>query len=175
MRRTVEALAIVLFCPVLAQPQSALTPEDVLRWIAESGARSVVANLYEDYSRWRELLLNIGMGDAAWLRVAVALRPGSDAGTTDMLDLAVGEALEHQPRSVLEIAVPALGIECVCGGPDVDDERYDSYELSINAIEVRKRMLGAVSDAHLATARDRCIAALEEAKVGIARFYGVGR
>ena len=53
-----------------------------------------------------------------------------------MLELAVGEALEHRPADVLRIALPMFGIN-VCGGPDVDDPRFDSYECSIAAIDAR--------------------------------------
>jgi hypothetical protein len=73
-------------------------------------------------------------------------------------ELATGEALEHQPRAVLEIVGPEIGIKSVCGGPDIDDSgTYDSYNLSIKAIEKGKRVLRTVSDPQLIAVRDQCI------------------
>jgi len=72
----------------------------------------------------------------------------------------------------LAVAVPALGYESVCGAPDVDDDRYNSYSLSIKAIEKRKSMLRAVSGVDANLARE-CIRKLNESVPGIGRFYGI--
>jgi hypothetical protein len=150
-----------------------LTPEGVSVQIEKLGTRAALTRIYNTKGEWQELLKGIGSGTVAWLRVAARLRPASDAGTSEQLDLAVGEALEHQPRNVLTVAMPAFTISVVCGGPNVDDARYDSYELSIKAIELRKAKLREISDPDLAKLRDDCIKNLESSKAGIASFYDV--
>jgi len=166
---------VVMLWPCLALPQASLTPDDVLGRIAKLGARPTLDAMYEDGGEWHQVLSGIATGERHWLKVAVELHPTSDAGPSRQLELATGEALEHHPSTVLEIAVPVIGIRSVCGGPDVDDKRYDSFELSTRAIEMRKRMLRTVSETGLLALRNRCIQQLEASKAGIAKFYGVQR
>ena len=166
---------LVALWPCLALPGASLTPDEVLGRIAKLGAAPTLDAMYEDGGEWRQVLSGIASGDRHWLRVAVELHPTSDAGPSRQLELATGEALEHHPGAVLEIAVPVIGIRSVCSGPDVDDKRYDSFELSTKAIERRKRMLRGVSGSGLVAVRNRCIQQLEASKAGIAKFYGVQR
>lgn len=117
------------------------------------------------------MLRGISTGERDWLTIANRLHPVSDAGAAEQLELAVGEALEHRPANVLRISVPVFGLG-VCGGPDVDDPRYDSYELSMRAIDKRKAAVRGVRDADLRPARDGCTSELDSARTGIAKSYG---
>lgn len=119
-------------------------PELVIREIESRGAMVIVSELYADHKAWHSVLQKIASGDESWLRVANALRAGTDAGASEMLTLAVGEALEHNPNNVFRIASKAFRVSAICGGPDVDDVRYNSYELSMNAINLRIDKVAAV-------------------------------
>jgi hypothetical protein len=165
-------IALTLTLPFAAVAQNDLTPSSVMAEIQESGASATVFQLYEDNSLWSALLKNIENGKPAWLKVASVLRGGSDAGASEQLVLAVGEALEHNPEAVLEITVSLMGIG-ICGAPDVDDSRYDSYALSIAAIERRKAMVAKVLRPDLESLRGKCMQELELAKKGIGQFYGM--
>jgi len=125
-----------------------------------------------DYALWFDVLKNIGNGETGWFKMAPVLYSGADAGASEGLVLAVGEALEHNPEAVLEITVSAMGIG-VCGGPDTDDSRHDAYALSIAAIESRKARLAKVLRTYLKLFREQCRQELESAKKGIGQFYGV--
>jgi hypothetical protein len=157
----------------LAWGQTGLTPDIITKRLSKNDARVVVRNMYDDGREWRLFLTGVATGKPEWLTLAIKLVPGTDAGATSQLFLSIGEALEHQPQNVLRIAVSELGTGKVCGGPDVDDSRYDSYALSIKAIELRKTMLLKVDDSKLFKVRDACIKELDSSKQGIARFYGV--
>ena len=151
-----------------------MTPSSVLESVASIGARDTLRRIYDDKGRWSALLSSIATGEPAWLDVAKKLRAVSDAGASEQLTLAVGEALEHLPANVLKLAAPEFPIENVCGGPDVDDSRFDSYELSVAAINRRESRLRALHQPSLAGVRDLCISELEKAKAGIAQFYRRG-
>jgi hypothetical protein len=159
----------------LACGQTELTPDIITKRLSKNDARMVVNNMYDNGREWRLFLSGVATGKTAWLKLAIKLMPGTDAGATSQLFLSIGEALEHQPQNVLKIAVSEFGTGKVCGGPDVDDSRYDSYALSIKAIAFRKAMLLKVDDANLFKVRDACIRELDNSKQGIARFYGVGK
>jgi hypothetical protein len=172
MPRAFTTLAALAIWPVLVFGQSALTPEDVLERIAKNGARVTVAQIYSNPMQWRAVLTGIATGSKLWLNAAVGLRSGSDAGASNQIDLALGEALEHHPQWVLAVAVPAVGYKRVCGAPDVDDARYNSYSLSTAAIDRRKSMLRSVTGGEADSARE-CIRNLNDSVAGVARFYGV--
>ncbi len=150
-----------------------LTPQGVAVRMEKSGTSAALAQIYGSKGQWRALLEGIASGTVAWLQIATRLRSVSDAGASEQLDLAVGEALEHHPENVLSVAIPAFDIGIVCSGPDVDDPRYDSYQRSLKAIELRMAKLRTISDLSLAKRQDECIKDLQASKSAIARFYGV--
>ena len=61
----------------------------------------------------------------------------------------------------------------ICGGIDVDDLRYDSYELSIEAINKRIQKVSAIEDKNLKDECNECLKYLSELKKHVARFYQV--
>jgi hypothetical protein len=134
---------------------------------------TIVQELYSDLDVWDFVLKKIGSGQESWLKVAVALRPGSDAGSSEMLSHAVGEALEHSPENVFRITLNDFDLADICGGPDVDDARYNSYELSLKAINLRIDKVSSMKVDSFESARKECIRCLEASKDPIARFYGV--
>ena len=150
-------------------------PETLMREVSLRGAKVVVSELFDDVRAWKSVLRNIERGQRSWLKVAVALRPGSDAGPSQMLDSAVGNALENAPKNVFSSTLKEFHLEFICGGPDVDDIRYDSYELSMKAIRKRQARIRTIKDSLFQSEKNKCISLLEEARGGIAEFYGVNK
>jgi len=146
----------------LAEPP--LTAQHVLSSIASHGAAPTLAELYRDDRRWAALLAGIATGDSTWLDAAKKLHRASDAGSSEQLELAVGEALEHQPEKVLSSAVEEFRLDLICGPPDIDDIRYRTYAKAIAAIEKRERRLKLIDSNGVQAHRDSCIALLEEAR-----------
>jgi hypothetical protein len=174
------AISIVLMTSIAygadAKPSDfQLKPESLLQEIKSKGAGAVVFKLYDDSNTWNYILKKIATGDRSWLGIAVALHPGSDAGSSEMLTLAVGEALEHNPLNVFQIAPKDYQLSFICSGPDVDDNRYDSYELSMKAINLRIKKVAAIKEPSLMNMSKECISFLEESKKGIAQFYEVDK
>lgn len=149
-----------------------MDPRVLLDDVAKRGARAIVSKLYTAHDTWNDVLRHVATGDETWLRVAVALHPGTDAGSSEMLTLAVGEALEFSPENVFLITLPEFSLKYVCSGPDVDDIRFNSYELSMSAIKRRQNRISAMTNPELSKLGKECIHDLEEAKIGIAAFYG---
>ena len=136
-------------------PQSAIginvaEPNAVLRAIGARGARATVERLYSDDGQCDGSLRGIASGDSGWLKVAAVLKSSADGGAADQRELAVGEALEHNAANVLRIAASAFEVSAICGGLDVDDARYDSFERAVAAVERRSKRVRAVADTELA-------------------------
>jgi hypothetical protein len=146
-------------------------PDAIINEIKSRGAKAVVLEVAPDSDVWDAICGNIATGDQAWLKAAVALHAGTDAGWSEMLDLALGEALEHSPERVLKIAIPNFELQFVCSAPDVDNARYDSYDLSLKAINLRIQKVTAIKDPKLKSVAKECIRYLEESKKGLAQFF----
>ena len=121
---------------------------------------------------WHVVMRRIASGNESWLRVAVALRPGSDAGASEMLVNAVDEALEHYPYTVLKLTTQASELSEICCSPDVDDIGYNSLELAPKAIKLRTAKVASIKDSSLLAVAKTCLQHLEDSKRNVARFYG---
>lgn len=150
-------------------------PKNLMTEISKRGASTIVNELYSDTAAWNFVLNNIAKGNPAWLDVAVALHSGSDAGASEMLTLSVGEALEVAPENVLRLTLNEFKLEFLCSGPDVDDKRYNSYELSLATIKTRQDRLSVISEPALKNIAVKCIELLEKSKDSIAKFYGINK
>ncbi len=164
-------------CLVIAPgPASALElsysadPSAILARISERGVWFVVGELYDHPDDWEYVLGNIQKGNEVWLRVAVRLQPGTDAGPASMLCEAVSVALIHAPERVLRLAVPTFRLEEICGGrPDP----LPTYPLAADELERQIKSVANVKDADLIERRDRCLRELEESRVHLKRFFEV--
>jgi len=176
--------AVLFVCCFLYNVDSVLAIENIthknysetasiLADVSNRGSRIVASELYSDPEKWNLVLRNIATGTALWLKVAVALHSGSDATISEMLSLAVGEALEKSPANVFRITLPVFQLKFICGGPDVDDSRYDSYERTIEAIKRRQNKVSSLADPELTKVGLLCIQALEASKEGLVKFYGI--
>ena len=177
-----SAICIVCFFfhngfPSLASGNSTVTyytdAQKIIGEVTERGAGSVVNDLFDQPKAWDYVLKNIAKGTEVWLKVAVALHPGSDAAPSEMLNIAVGEALENAPENVFRIALPDFRLNSICSGPDVDDARYNSYELSMKATKLRQDRISSISAPDLKDVGRKCIQLLEESKAWTAKFYGI--
>lgn len=173
MRASSAAVCLAVLASSNAMGAEHMTPAEVQSRIQRDGARATLEAVYRDPASWRALLAAVASGRADWLMVANVLHATSDAGASEQLSLAVGEALANHPQQVLSASASEFGLAAICSGPDVDDARFSSYHTAMAAIAARQQAVRAVTDESLRSARDSCIAALERSKAGIARFFGV--
>jgi hypothetical protein len=172
MHRRHQFVLISALVVTSALGADSLTPASIERSIATSGAAAALSLIYSNRVRWSGLLAGIASGEPAWLRVGKKLYRASDAGAAEQIGLAFGEALEHNAGAVLSIAPRLIGVDVLCGGPDVDDPRFDSYDLAIAAIRRREEAVRQLKESTYEAKKQECIARLESDKGEIARFYG---
>jgi hypothetical protein len=80
------------------------------------------------------LYKQIATGNAAWLRIAAKLKPGSDAASSLLLNGAVGEALPRAPYRVLPLLLGPFSKEACL--PFISVEEQGSKTLAkIHALE----------------------------------------
>jgi hypothetical protein len=129
--------------------------------VKAQGARTVVAALWSDNGRWNQVMANVGDGKPEWLEVAVALRPGTDAGAAETLDEAIFFALKTAPVAVLQLLKDGrFETSLVCSSNIGTD--YTPTE-SRRFIGDRIKVLSGLSDAKILATRDQCLAGLRTA------------
>jgi hypothetical protein len=148
-----------------------LAPDSIRQQIHKHGAKQTVEALYTDNSAWGELLRNISSGEREWLQVAVELKDGADAGASEMIKFAVGEALANKPENVIDIAIKKFGLQTVCSEPDIDDARYSSYEKAVLEINRRIDVLKNIHTHKYQHFRNACIDELNKSKSRLKIFF----
>lgn len=151
--RPLICLTVFLGSHALLAAPASLVPSDLLSGIAERGSRAVVQELYEDHAKWRELLAAVSTGESDWLAVAYRLRTGSDAGATNMLDVALFRALSRNPRETLK-GMPPGAIESICSSKFLNDEPADDDALRL--VDATVQALAELGDPTIQSMADGC-------------------
>jgi hypothetical protein len=181
MKNFIVIISVILSFFIYSFPQASekdntadknIVSSEIIHKIKKEGAHKVVNELYEDESKWDELLRNVASGDKSWLEVATYLRQGTDAGATEMLDIAVGGALENNPRAVLLITLNVFQVWEICNGPDVvNNEKYDTFKKAKDAVERRIRALNTITDENLIEKRNLCIKELNKSVPHLQNYF----
>ena len=128
-------------------------PDAILHRIAKEGAPAVLRDLYQDEKTWDGVLGSVSTGSRKWLDVATRLREVSDAGSSDALELALGDALEKSPGDVLALCSGRCDISGVCGN-------IGHYKDILAHVERRKRLVKSIAGSNLLEKRDKCLKSL---------------
>jgi hypothetical protein len=151
------------------------TPANATGPIAHDGARQVLAEIYADEAQWNSLRAKIASGDQASLEAGIEFYLSADGGAREMLASSLGEALKSAAVSVLSLAKQNnISLGSVCQGPDVDDDRFNTFERAVEEISERERALAAVSQNEFKVERETCLEDLKQARIGLAKFFEIG-
>jgi len=158
-------IAVLVLMPLIGSAPTYATssPEAaaLLVDIKSQGATAIVANLRSDDARWNQVMANIGGGRRDWLHVAVALRPGTDAGASEALDEAMFLALKPAPSAVLKLLKDGtFETRMVCSsniGADYSTKQSKRF------IKDRIKVLENLSNTDVEAARGQCLQGLNAA------------
>ena len=154
------AVLLSALAPHAVRAAPVVSPGWVEPALSRDGAKAVVDALWKS-DRWRGVEKRIGSGDGAWLALAPRLAPGTDAGASEGLGIALAYALPRNPRAVLAVLGPpdgpvSLTGDRVCGVPFIEDQVKDLPAY-------RRRAIRAVHDVRapaLAGVRGACLRSL---------------
>lgn len=153
--------------------KSQINPHKIKKTIERQGLEQTIKSLYDDQKTWDTVLKSIASGKQEWLIIAKLLKSGADAGPSEMLNLAMGEALANAPKRVLEIMekdnvfTPIF----VCNGPDIDNAKFSTYDKAIKETNYRIAVLEKVNDTNLKDIRNVCIDKLRESIPHLQNYF----
>ena len=133
-----SVLPFSVFSILHAASVSLNNPDALLKLINDRGARYVVRDVFWNWKDWEKLLDVISTGNSKWVKIAVLLRPETDAGKTTGLQVAMAYALPNAPENVLPTIGHGFEFDDVCGFPFIEPEQSflkDHYEKSMKALE----------------------------------------
>jgi hypothetical protein len=133
------------------------TPKTVEARIHAIGAQPTVRELWNRPKEWDAVMAAIETGDAAWLKVATDLKPGSDAGSSESLAIVVSRSIQHNPRAFLLIAFPSFGV-AVCRDLTIEGtkEQHDNFQRKT------EKALESVGNDDTRKNRDACLVELRK-------------
>ena len=172
----------------------------ILAEVSSKGASAVVRNVFGKPA-WEEILKNIASGESAWIDVALALRSGTDAGSTSELQSAMFLALGRNPTYVLLKVEPRssakarsepesarslalerkgtyvpLKAEPQFSLSDVCGVQVDlpsTYQAALAEFTRTRMAVEAVQGTDLQSKKNLCLAELKEGEGHVKRFFEV--
>jgi hypothetical protein len=162
-RIIIFGVALALFGLVSIRAAELLDPLLLLKEIESKGPDFVYKNILIK-EKWLAFVKNVESGKKPWLQVAAAIHPATDGGPSEALTLAAGVALIHSPKEVLLVAGPELGIEGVCGFPDMGNPQYDTQKKTVSYLDARIKTVSKLSQPEIGQVRDQCLKFLEKTK-----------
>jgi hypothetical protein len=159
--RLVLLLAAMLSTSVIAGGALTVNPEAILKDINENGAKATVQKLTGGkHPQWNSVLRKIESGDARWLAVTRQLAAGTDAGTSEDLQVILARALPKNPAGVLGLADSQtfLAIDDLCGAPFIEPEPAYLHRYLAKAQAAVKKL----NDASVEEQRKKCLARIEK-------------
>jgi hypothetical protein len=153
---------LVGFVMQTGEPIKRVTAQAIMSSIREKGADAVLRELF-DSPQWETVLSGIGGGGAGWLRVAAALKPSSDAHTSEDLNCAMSEALRRDAPGALRLVRDGpFDITDVCAwlGFHSFSEELDGKKVQ-KFIEQGRTAVKSVADPTLTAIRTDCLAELD--------------
>lgn len=145
-----------------ASAATGITPAEVAAMIERDGARATVQALDqgETNNRFYAVLEGVSAGEQAWLDLVPRLGPGTDAGATTGLEIAVAEALARNAAGVLRIAGTSHSVQDICSYPMIEptpEQTRSYFAAAIPAVE-------AISDPALQEKKTECLRLLRAAQ-----------
>jgi hypothetical protein len=134
--------------------------------VKRNGPSNVIEELWAKPS-WDYVMHKIASGESAWLKVAAALRSGSDAGSTSELKSAMYRALKQNPSGVLRaLDVSTQNVGKVFYVSEICTRQVDfpSDDEALAELKQTRLVVERVQDLKIRITRDRCLAALRDSE-----------
>lgn len=139
-----------------------MSPQAISADIHIKGAKATVdwLNSSQRAGAWSAVIRQIENGDPRWVMVAGELASGTDAGTSEDLQISLATALPKNPIAVLQLAEiqSFLSLKDLCGAPFIEPSQIFLKKY----LKQAKRALRNLHDARVEARRSACLVEIVE-------------
>jgi len=148
--------ALLLTAVCYGGASRSITAQQMADAIAKQGAKTVAARLNsgKGIATWNYVEDRVASGSIPWLKIAVVLKPYTDAGIAEGLDNSVADALPKAPEQVVGMLGETFHADRICSGAqfiEVPKKTVLDY-LKSARVAVQK-----IADPTLTKKRDSCL------------------
>lgn len=153
MMRTKLLIALLFTCQIAsAENASIYSPEKILLRIKDEGGRNVLWSLWENQEQFGAMLDLAAAADPRWIEVLRQLRPYSDAGASEMIDMSVASALPLNPEAILKLIGNGFELDRICTSPFIEPEPGIAEKYEKKALDA----LAHIKDPKLKNLAQKC-------------------
>lgn len=153
MMRTKLLIALLFTCQIAsAENASIYSPEKILLRIKDEGGRNVLWSLWENQEQFGAMLDLAAAADPRWIEVLRQLRPYSDAGASEMIDMSVASALPLNPEAILKLIGNGFELDRLCTSPFIEPEPGIAEKYEKKALDA----LAHIKDPKLKNLAQKC-------------------
>lgn len=133
--RTKLLMALLFTCQIAsAENTSIYSPEKILLRIKDEGGRNVLWSLWENQEQFGAMLDLAEAADPRWIEVFRQLRPYSDAGASEVIDMSLARALPLNSEAILNLIGNGFELDHLCTSPFIEPkpgiaEKYEEKAL----------------------------------------------
>lgn len=156
-----SALAIMGGGGVMAAPPAAqLSCDAVAKEVRVRGAKRVVDRLWDAQGdeNWDHLLDAMEAGRSECIRLAKLLKPGTDAGSAETLQIALSLALRTNPSAVLALGDDVIKVSEACQDNQIEPTLQQHRAFLAKA----RTAVSKISEPALTTRRNACLKYLNQ-------------
>ncbi len=129
-------MAIFISCSIVsAENASIYSPEKILLRIKDEGGKKVLWSLWENQEQFGAMLDLAEAADPRWIEVLRQLRPYSDAGASEMIDMSVARALPLTSEAILNLIGNGFELDLICTSPFIEPEPGIAEKYEKNALD----------------------------------------
>jgi hypothetical protein len=158
---------LLLLLTLLQLPGSDVEPRaaEIADLVREAGGESTLMALRADPALWDEVLEGVATGRRAWLEVGRELRRHSSDDSSELLDMALAEALGPAAETVLEMADGSAWIVSdACGSLGFAERGASDGDSIARFLDERRDAVESVERPELAERRDACLEEIVRAR-----------
>lgn len=139
-----------------------LTSTEITSRLEREDPRQVVKDLWDGGVCEENLLSGLASGEESWLRLAVALRPHTDAWASESISIMLGMAMLKAPSRVLPLVGRSGFDNMICFPWDVDDSP-EGLVRTQQRMGVALPMFERFLETSLAPQAKQCLSSLHDA------------
>jgi hypothetical protein len=154
------AYALLLTVVCCGGSSNRITAKQMVDAINKQGAKTVATkmNINKGIATWNYVEDRVASGSIPWLKIAVELKPYTDAGIAEGLDNSVADALPKAPEQVVGMLGETFHTDRICSGAQFIEMPKKTV---LDFLKKARIAVQEINNSTLAKKRDACLSEID--------------